>query len=47
MAKLYTKKKNVAKKLKPKKETIDLILNFSKSFRVVNTATSKFEFYSN
>jgi|LGVD01.1.fsa_nt_gb hypothetical protein len=39
--KLYTKNAN-AKRLQPKKETIQFLLNYSKSFKIVKTKTDFF-----
>ncbi|SFW26610.1 hypothetical protein SAMN02927921_00838 [Sinomicrobium oceani] len=43
MANLYTKKSSNYKKLGPKQETIDFLLNYSKALRVVDYQEIKFE----
>ncbi|RAR70822.1 hypothetical protein [Flavobacterium aciduliphilum] len=47
MAKLYTKKKSANSKLLPKKQTIDFILNYSKSMSAVKVGMMHFEFMAN
>jgi hypothetical protein len=41
MAKLYSEKK--LKKMSPKKETIDFLLNYSKALRISNYKNIQFE----
>lgn len=43
MAKLYTKDVSSSKNLKPKKETIDFLLNYSKALSVTKFKKLKFE----
>lgn len=47
MAKLYTKKTIVTQNMLPKKETVDFILNYSKSLKVVKVANEDIELHSN
>lgn len=47
MAKLYSKKKATAKDLKPKKEVIDFLLNYSRAVTMVKTKTAVFEIIAN
>lgn len=46
MAKLYSKKKSANSKL-PEKETVNFILNFSKSFSVLRVGKLNVEIISN
>ncbi len=44
MAHIYSTKKTLGgEQLKPKKETIDFILNYSKALRVIDYKQGKFE----
>lgn len=47
MAKLYTKKKNEAQKMLPKKETVNFILNYSKALRIVKVGEENIEIVKN
>ena len=47
MAKLYSKKKLVSQKMKPKKETISYLLNYSKALSIHKVGTSTFEIIAN
>ncbi|VXB69402.1 conserved hypothetical protein [Flavobacterium sp. 9R] len=47
MAKIYSKKNAVSKELKPKKEVVSFLLNYSKTLTVLKTKTSSFEIISN
>jgi hypothetical protein len=47
MAKLYFKKKLAAQKMKPKKETISFLLNYSKALSIHKVGTSSFEIIAN
>ena len=47
MAKLYTKKKFVVENLKPKKETISFILNYSKALSIHKIGISNFQIIAN
>ena len=47
MAKLYSKKKLDATKMLPKKETIQLILNYSKALSVVKIGNMNFKTIAN
>ncbi len=47
MAKLYTEKKLAAKKMLPKKETVSLILQYSKALKVIEVGDMKFETIAN
>jgi hypothetical protein len=47
MAKLYSKKKLAAQKMKPKKETISFLLNYSKAMRVYKVGNANFEIIAN
>lgn len=47
MAKIYSKKEVVNKNLKPKKEVISLLLNYSKSLTVVKIENKTFEIIAN
>jgi hypothetical protein len=43
MAKLYTKKSTSSKEMKPKKETVSFLLNYSKALNIVNVGKMKIE----
>lgn len=47
MAKIYSKKNAPSKDLKPKKEVISFLLNYSKALTVLKTKTNDFEVLSN
>ena len=47
MAKLYTPKKLVTYAMKPKKETISFLLNYSKALSVLKVNTKSFEIIAN
>ena len=47
MAKLYSKKKLVTQQMKPKKETISLLLNYSKALKVYKVGNSTIEIIAN
>ncbi|GGC93435.1 hypothetical protein GCM10011508_20840 [Flavobacterium lutivivi] len=47
MAKLYSDRKLATKKLLPKKETIQFILQYSKALRVVKVGNLNFETIAN
>jgi hypothetical protein len=47
MAKIYSKKNALSKDLKPKKEVVSFLLNYSKALTVLKTKTKDFEVLSN
>jgi hypothetical protein len=47
MAKIYSKKTFVAPKMKPKKEVVSFLLNYSKALKVVQTEQVTFEIIAN
>lgn len=47
MAKIYSKKNVVIKNMKPKKETISFLLNYSKALSVIKIDNKSFEFIAN
>ncbi len=47
MAKIYSQKKLVITKLKPKKETISFLLNFSKALSVIKVNERSIEIIAN
>ena len=47
MAKIYSKKSLVINKMKPKKETISFLLNYSKALSVLKVDDKSFEIISN
>ena len=47
MAKIYSKKALANKKMLPKKETINFILNYSKALKVVKIGDVNFEIIAN
>jgi hypothetical protein len=47
MAKIYSKKALVGKTMKPKKETISFLLNYSKALSVVKVNDKSFEIVAN
>jgi hypothetical protein len=47
MAKIYSKEKLVANSMKPKKETISFLLNYSKALSIVKVGKMKIETIAN
>lgn len=47
MAKLYTKNALASKKMLPKNETINFILNYSKALNIVKIGNKKYEIIAN
>jgi hypothetical protein len=47
MAKLYTKNALASKKMLPKSETINFILNYSKALNIVKIGNKKYEIIAN
>ena len=47
MAKIYSKKSLVDNKMKPKKETISFLLNYSKALSVLKVNDKSFEIIAN
>lgn len=47
MAKIYSKKTVVSNTMKPKKETISFLLNYSKALSVIKGNTMSFEIIAN
>lgn len=47
MAKIYSKKLLVPKQMKPKKEVVSFILNYSKALSIINVDDKSFEIISN
>ncbi len=47
MAKIYSEKKSVPKKMKPKKEVVSFLLNYSKAFSIIKVKGENFELISN
>jgi len=47
MAKLYSKKKLATQEMKPKKETISFLLNYSKALSIYKVGNSNFEIIAN
>lgn len=47
MAKLYSKNNLASTKMLPKKETINLILNYSKAFKIIKAGNMNFEIIAN
>lgn len=47
MAKIYSKQKLQVPNMLPKKETIDFLLNYSKSLTIVKTSNGTFENIAN
>ena len=47
MAKLYSKKKLAAQKMKPKKETISFLLNYSKALSTYKVGNVSIEIIAN
>ncbi len=43
MAKLYTERSSEMTNLRPKKETVEFLLNYSKALSVINYKTLKFD----
>ncbi|KQB44394.1 MULTISPECIES: hypothetical protein [Flavobacterium] len=47
MAKLYSKKNLVPTQMKPKKEVISFLLNYSKALYIIKVADNSFEIITN
>jgi hypothetical protein len=47
MAKIYSKKSSVDNTMKPKKETISFLLNYSKALNVIKVNDKSFEIIAN
>ncbi len=47
MAKIYSKEKLVTKKMKPRKEIISFLLNYSKALSIIKVNTMSFEIIAN
>lgn len=47
MAKIYSKKSLVINKMKPRKETISFLLNYSKALSVIKVNDKSFEIMAN
>jgi hypothetical protein len=47
MAKIYSKKTVVTNSMKPKKETISFLLNYSKALSIIKVNDQSFEFIAN
>ena len=47
MAKLYSKKALATKKMLPKRETVNFILNYSKALNIVKVGNLNFEIIAN
>ncbi len=47
MAKIYFKKSSVTKTMRPKKEVISFLLNYSKALSMIKVADNSFEIISN
>ncbi|HWS60355.1 MAG TPA: hypothetical protein VN182_05455 [Flavobacterium sp.] len=47
MAKIYSKKKLVTNSIKPEKETISFLLNYSKALSIIKGNTMNFEIIAN
>lgn len=47
MAKIYSKNVLVAKSMKPKKEIVSFLLNYSKSLTIVKVGAMSFEIIAN
>lgn len=47
MAKTYSKKSLVTKKMKPKKEVVSFLLSYSKALTVIKTKDNSFEIIAN
>jgi hypothetical protein len=47
MAKIYSKKNLVTTKMKPKKEVISFLLNYSKALHLIKVDGKKIEFIAN
>jgi hypothetical protein len=47
MAKIYSKKTLVINSIKPKKETISFLLNYSKALSIIKGNTMSFEIIAN
>jgi rubrerythrin len=47
MAKIYSKKKLVTNSIKPEKETISFLLNYSKALNIIKCKKMSFEIIAN
>jgi hypothetical protein len=47
MAKIYSKKTVVTNSMKPKKDTISFLLNYSKALSIIKVNDQSFEFIAN
>ena len=47
MAKIYSKKSLVTKTLKPKKEIVSFLLNYSKALSIIKIQNNSFEIIAN
>lgn len=47
MAKIYSKKKLVTNTMKPKKETVSFLLNYSKALSMIKVNNMSFEIIAN
>ncbi|KDN55946.1 hypothetical protein [Flavobacterium seoulense] len=47
MAKIYSKKNQLTTKMKPKKEVVSFLLNYSKALHMINVANKSFEIVAN
>ena len=47
MAKTYSKKSLVTKKMKPEKEVVSFLLSYSKALKVIKTENNSFEIIAN
>ncbi|MFA5556180.1 MAG: hypothetical protein AB7D46_08090 [Flavobacteriaceae bacterium] len=47
MAQIYSKKTEKLPEMKPRREIISFLLNYSKSLKVIQTKSGKFEFIAN
>jgi hypothetical protein len=47
MAKIYSKKSLVAKTMRPKKEVVSFLLNYSKALQMIKTKCGTFEIMAN
>ncbi len=47
MAKIYSQKKLVTNSMKPEKETISFLLNYSKALNVIKVNSKSFEIIAN
>jgi len=47
MAKIYSKKNQIISNMKPKKEVISFLLNYSKALHMIKVADNSFEIIAN